>query len=227
MAEESSKALVVTIDGPSGAGKTSVSKLLAQKLGYRYIDTGALYRAIALAARQQGVSADDESGLAELCRRLTIDLRSSDSGLRVILDRTDVTDAIRDPHISMLASAVSAQPVVRSYLLTLQRALASSKSVVAEGRDMGTVVLPWADAKFFLDADPRIRAQRRFEELSGQNDAPDLESVEKDMILRDKNDSTRAVAPLEPASDAIRIDSTRLSLKQVVDCMLDHIRRIP
>ncbi|RJQ81724.1 MAG: (d)CMP kinase [Desulfobacteraceae bacterium] len=224
---QSSKRLIITIDGPSGAGKTSASKLLAQKLGYRYIDTGALYRAVAVAAHAEGIAADDEKGLDALCRRISIDLQSSQAGLRVILNGRDITAEIRAPHISMLASAVSAKPVVRTFLLSLQRSLANQKGVVAEGRDMGTVVFPHAEAKFFLDADPHLRAQRRYEELKVQGkDAPNLESIEKDMIQRDRNDSTRSVAPLEPAADAVRIDSTTLSLEQVVECMLNHVARI-
>lgn len=221
------KRLIITIDGPSGAGKTSVSKRLAQELGYRYIDTGALYRAVAVAAHQEGIAADDENGLDALCRRISIDLQPSEAGLRVMLNSRDITAMIRVPHISMLASAVSAQPVVRRFLLSLQREFGRQKGVVAEGRDMGTVVFPAAEAKFFLDANPHIRARRRYEELKlSHKGAPSLESVEMDMARRDLNDSTRPVAPLEPASDAVRIDSTALSLEQVVKRMLNHIARI-
>lgn len=220
------KRLIVTIDGPSGAGKTSVSKMLADKLGYRYIDTGALYRAVAVAAREADVAAEDENGLEALCRRIFIDLQPSEAGLRVTLNGRDITDEIRAPHISMLASAVSAQPAVRRFLLSLQRAFGRQKGVVAEGRDMGTVVFPSAEAKFFLDADPQIRARRRYEELKMKHNAPTLEVVESDMGRRDRNDSTRSVAPLEPASDAVRIDSTDLSLAQVVERMLSRIAHI-
>jgi CMP/dCMP kinase len=224
--DEFLKPLTITIDGPSGAGKTSVSKLLARRLGYRYLDTGALYRAVAVAAHQAGVGPDDEKGLGVLCRRISIDLQASDDGLRVTLDGRDISAEIRAPHISMLASAVSAQPLVREFLLALQRRLGAQKKVVAEGRDMGTVVFPSAEAKFFLTADPHARARRRYEELRLRNpDAPSLESVENDMNRRDHNDSTRQVAPLQPAPDAVRIDSTHLSLEQVVECMLGHITR--
>jgi cytidylate kinase len=196
-------------------------------LGYRYIDTGALYRAVAVAAHEAGIAVDDENGLDALCRRISIDLLPSEAGLRVMLDGRDVTAAIRSPQISMLASAVSAQPVVRRFLLSLQRAFGIQRGVVAEGRDMGTVVFPSAEAKFFLDADPHIRARRRYEELKlSRKGSPSLESVEMDMVRRDRNDSTRPVAPLEPASDAVRIDSTDLSLEQVVERMLQHIAQI-
>jgi CMP/dCMP kinase len=220
------KPILITIDGPSGAGKTSVSRLLARRLGYRYLDTGALYRAVAVAAHASEIGANDDEGLAALCRRISIDLQAADDGSQVILDGRDITSEIRAPHISMLASAVSARPVVRSFLLVLQRKLGEQKRVVAEGRDMGTVVFPSAEAKFFLTADARDRAHRRYEELKLRGkDAPSLEAVEKEMILRDHNDSTRRLAPLTPAADAVLIDSTRLTLEQVLDLMLSHLAR--
>lgn len=217
-------ALVVTIDGPAGAGKTSVSKLLARRLGYRYIDTGALYRGIALAAHEAGVAPDDDKALAQLCQTLLLDFVKSPDGLRLMLNERDITDFIRTPQVTMMASAVSARPVVRDYLLEIQRTMGAGKSVVLEGRDMGTVVFPDAEMKFFLDANPKLRAKRRFEELQAKDgNSICLQDVEKDMQLRDKNDSSRSVAPLKPAEDAVRIDSTQLSIEQVVAAMLDHI----
>ncbi|MBI5062236.1 MAG: (d)CMP kinase [Desulfatitalea sp.] len=222
-----SRPLIVTIDGPAGAGKTTVSKLLAKKLGYRYIDTGALYRGVAVAAREAGISAENDAGLEALCRRIKLDLIPDEDGLCILLNGAAITAQIRAPQISMLASAVSARPVVRAFLLATQRDLAARKAVVAEGRDMGTVVFPQAEAKFFLDADAGIRAQRRYEELDHKSGTtPSLTTVEQEMRQRDRNDSTRAVAPLQPAVDAIRIDSSRLSLTQVVDQMLRHIAKI-
>jgi cytidylate kinase len=216
--------MVVTIDGPAGAGKTTVSKLLAQRLGYRYIDTGALYRGIALAALEAGIAPDDDIALAQLCRQLTMDLIKCDEGLRLMLNSKDVTDHIRTPQVTMMASAASARPVVRDFLLEIQRSMGAEKAVVLEGRDMGTVVFPNADMKFFLDADPKLRAKRRFEELQVKNgQSPSLSTVEKEMQSRDKNDSTRSVAPLEPAKDAIHIDSTHMTIEQVVAVMCDHI----
>lgn len=218
-------AMVVTIDGPAGAGKTSVSKLLAQRLGYRYIDTGALYRGIALAAHEAGIAPDDDKALARLCQSLFLDFAKSPDGLRLMLNERDITDLIRTPQVTMMASAVSARPVVRDYLLEIQRTMGAGKSVVLEGRDMGTVVFPDAEMKFFLDADPKLRAKRRFEELQAKDgNSNRLQDVEKDMQLRDKNDSSRSVAPLKPAEDAIRIDSTQLTIEQVVAAMLGHIR---
>lgn len=217
-------ALVITIDGPAGAGKTSVSKLLAQRLGYRYIDTGALYRGIALAAHDAGIAPDDDKALAQLCQTLFLDFVKSPDGLRLMLNEKDITDFIRTPQVTMMASAVSARPVVRDYLLEIQRTMGAGKSVVLEGRDMGTVVFPDAEMKFFLDADPKLRAKRRFEELQAKDgNSICLQDVEKDMQLRDKNDSSRSVAPLKPAEDAIRIDSTQLTIEQVVTAILDHI----
>lgn len=217
-------ALVVTIDGPAGAGKTSVSKLLARRLGYRYIDTGALYRGIALAAHEAGIAPDDDKALAQLCQTLLLDFVKSPDGLRLMLNERDITDFIRTPQVTMMASAVSARPVVRDYLLEIQRTMGAGKSVVLEGRDMGTVVFPDAEMKFFLDADPKLRAKRRFEELQAKDgNSICLQDVEKDMQLRDKNDSSRFVAPLKPAEDAVRIDSTQLTIEQVVAAMLDHI----
>ncbi|MGD9008491.1 MAG: (d)CMP kinase [Desulfobacteraceae bacterium] len=218
-------AMVVTIDGPAGAGKTSVSKLLARRLGYRYIDTGALYRGIALAAHEAGIASDDDNALAQLCQTLFLDFVKSPDGLRLMLDERDITDYIRTPQVTMMASAVSARPAVRDHLLEIQRTMGAGKSVVLEGRDMGTVVFPDAEMKFFLDADPKLRARRRFEELQAKNvNSVRLQDVEKDMLLRDKNDRSRSVAPLKPAEDAIRIDSTQLTIEQVVAAMLDHIR---
>lgn len=220
-------AMTVTIDGPAGAGKTSVSKLLAQQLGYRYIDTGALYRAVAVAAERAGIPSDDDRALTELCREIVLDLEDTEEGLRVLLNHEDITDLIRTPEISMMASAVSARPVVREFLLATQRDLGARGGVVAEGRDMGTVVFPQAEAKFFLDADSGVRARRRHDELKAKpGEAPSLDKVQKDMVRRDHDDSTRAVAPLQPAADAIVIDSTHLTLERVVSLMIDHIARI-
>lgn len=219
--------MIITIDGPAGAGKTTISKAVAQNLDYRYIDTGALYRGIALAACRARVTTDDDDALADLCRNISIDFQKNDQGLRLMLNNEDVSDQIRTPEVTMMASAVSARPVIRAFLLNIQRAFGEQKKVVLEGRDMGTVVFPKADVKFFLDADPVIRARRRYEELKAKNtQCPSLEAVEKDMIQRDKNDSSRAEAPLQPAEDAIRIDSTALSIEQVVAAMLAHINKI-
>jgi len=219
------KPLLITIDGPSGAGKTTTSRLLADRLDYRYIDTGALYRGVALAAISTGLTPDDDPALEKLCSTLKMEFMPGEKGLRLISNGSDVTDQIRTPEISMFASAVSARPVVRHFLLDLQRHLGREKKAVFEGRDMGTVVFPDADVKFFLDASPKTRALRRYQELKSVNPQT-LDAVERDMRRRDENDSTRNLAPLKPAEDAIRIDSTDLSVEAVVDRMLTVIENI-
>jgi cytidylate kinase len=215
------KGLLITIDGPAGAGKTTVSRNLASRLGYTYVDTGALYRGVALAAVRSGVEPEDDQGLARLCGGLNIGFFQQGGRSRLQVNGEDVTDLIRTPEISMTASAVSARPVVRSFLLDVQRDLGSRRAAVFEGRDMGSVVFPDADVKFFLSADLKTRALRRYRELGA---AASLEQVEKDMASRDENDSNRALAPLAPAPDAVRIDSTDLSAEAVVETMLEVIR---
>lgn len=216
------KKLLITIDGPAGAGKTTVSRALADRLGYRYIDTGALYRGVALAVKTQGINPQSDADLKQLSNRLKLDFAIKDDGLRLISDGQDISDRIRSPEITMLASAVSARPVVREFLLDLQRDMGSEKAAVFEGRDMGTVVFPAADVKFFLDASTRKRAKRRFDELKSKI-SQTLDEVERDIQQRDQNDSTRKVAPLKPARDAIIIDSTDLTVAQVVELMVSHI----
>ncbi len=216
------KKLLITIDGPAGAGKTTVSRELADRLGYRYIDTGALYRGVALAAQSRKTDPQNDAELELLCSELKLDFIRNDMGLRLLSNGADISDLIRTPEITMLASAVSARPVVRHYLLELQRKLGEEKAAVFEGRDMGTVVFPDADIKFFLNASTRERAERRFNELK-TNSSQTLDEVQRDIQQRDKNDSTRAVAPLKPAGDAIVIDSTDLTVSQVVERMLSHI----
>jgi cytidylate kinase len=219
------KKLLITIDGPAGAGKTSVSRALAQRLGYRYIDTGALYRGVAYEVKRQGIDPESDSDLTALCERLQLAFIQKGDELRLYSASTDISDHIRTPEISMLASAVSAKPVVRKYLLDVQKDIGRQKAAVFEGRDMGTVVFPTADIKFFLDASSQTRARRRFDEIKSESDQS-LKQVEKDMQRRDRNDSTRSLAPLKPADDAILIDSTELSIEAVVESMLSHIDRL-
>jgi len=216
------KKLLITIDGPAGAGKTTVSRTLADRLGYRYIDTGALYRGVAYEVKSRGVNPKSETELADLCRRLQLGFKTGAKGLRLYSGATDISDRIRTPEISMLASSVSAIAVVREYLLDVQRDIGRHKEAVFEGRDMGTVVFPAADVKFFLSASLTTRALRRYEELKSQSDQS-LDTVEKDMQRRDTNDSTRSLAPLKPADDAIVIDSNDLSVEEVVEQMLTRI----
>jgi cytidylate kinase len=213
--------LLITIDGPAGAGKTTVSKMLATTLNYRYLDTGALYRAVAYAVSQQDVQADDEQGVADVCTALRIRF----AGDRLLLNDADISEHIRTPEITMLASAVSAHPAVRRALLNIQRDMGRRGGLVAEGRDMGTVVFPEADLKFFLDASIHQRALRRFTQYGEARGGQTLDEIERDIRRRDENDSNRDIAPLRPAAEAIIIDSTRLPAQQVVDLMLTHVHQ--
>jgi cytidylate kinase len=206
---------IVTIDGPAGSGKTTVSRLVAEKLGFDYVDTGALYRGVAYAAVHAKIELDDDQALEQMCRSLTIRLDREKDGLHLFINEVDVSREIRTPAIAMAASAVSARPVVRRFLLELQRHLGHHRKAVFEGRDMGTVVFPDAEVKFFLDADVKVRAKRRHRELAGNHNVT-LEQVRRDMQCRDKNDSTRDVAPMKVASDAIYVDTADMSIDDVV-----------
>jgi len=216
------KRLLITIDGPAGAGKTTVSRELADRLDYKYIDTGALYRSVAFEARYAGVGQDDDTGLEKLCSALNLNFVKNEKGLRLLSNNSDITDQIRTPEISMMASAVSARPVVRKYLLDLQRSMGREKGVVFEGRDMGTVVFPDADKKFYLDASPKVRAIRRYRELESKI-SHTVEEVEREIRLRDENDRKRELAPMKPADDALIVDSTNFSVNEVVEMMLAYI----
>ena len=217
--------LLITIDGPAGAGKTTVSRQLARQLGYRYVDTGALYRAVALVASEHGIAPGDDQGLQALCRQLDLAFVSRGGTWCLYANGANVTDRIRTPEIAMVASAVSARPVVRRFLLDVQRNIGSQKDAVFEGRDMGTVVFPQADVKFFLTASIEARALRRFKEYAGST-KQSLETVKADMRRRDENDSRRKLAPLRAADDAVTIDCTQRSADQVVEEMTGHIERL-
>jgi CMP/dCMP kinase len=219
-------ALIIAIDGPSGAGKSSSSRQLAARLGYRYIDTGALYRIIGLLAWERHVSPDDGEGLVALCHDLPLRFVSDSTGVRIVLGERDITTAIRQPEVSQMASKVSAQPAVRQALLTLQRQMGQDGGVVLEGRDIGTVVFPDADVKFFLEASAEERGQRRYRELQQQGVSTTLEATLREMAERDQRDSERAHAPLRRAEDAIVVDSTTLSLAEVVHLLLQHVAAV-
>ena len=213
-----SRPLIVALDGPAGAGKSTVSKLLARRLGFALVDTGAIYRCVALAARRRGVALDDDPALEALLPGLRISFRVEGEQNHVFLDAQDVSQDIRTPENSMAASQVSQRPVVRAQLLGLQRRLAleATLGAILEGRDIGTVVFPDADLKFFLDADPAARARRRYEELFSKGVDQSLDAVRAEQARRDKDDSERDVAPLRPADDAERIDSTAMPISEVV-----------
>jgi len=220
---------IVAIDGPAGAGKSSASRLLAARLGFALVDTGAIYRTVALAASREGIAFDDDAGLERLLPTLRIRFAPAatpGAGQQVLLGGEDVSQAIRTPPMSLGASAVSARPVVRAGLLELQRRLAlapENRGAVLEGRDIGTVVFPDADLKVFLTAAERQRAQRRFAELQQKGDRSTLEEVLEDQRRRDRNDSERAVAPLKPAADARVLDSSELDLAGVVEKLAGEV----
>jgi CMP/dCMP kinase len=219
------KKYVVTVDGPAGSGKSTVGRLLAQKLSYVYLDTGALYRAMALKVRMASLSPDSREKIAVLCGSTAIALRERDGSTRIVLDGEDVTELIRTPEISMLASTISALPEVRDALLSVQRDSARDGGVVAEGRDMGTVVFPGADVKFFLTAGAEERGRRRWLELRERGHEVSLEEVLRDVFQRDRQDSEREIAPLRPSDDGVLVDSTGKTIDEVVEEMLGAVRR--
>ena len=217
--------MVITIDGPAGAGKTTVSKALAARLGYLYVDTGAMYRGVAVLARDSGWNDPlDDKLLEKICSELDLRLTYENGKMWVLANGRDLTEEIRKPEISALASAVSARAVVRQRLVSIQRQLGETGGVVLEGRDMGTVVFPDADFKFFLDAGPDVRGHRRYLELRARGEDVAPEEVREQLLRRDRNDRGRELAPLKPAADAVIVDSSELGVDEVVQLMLDHIQ---
>lgn len=205
----------IAIDGPAGAGKSTVAKKLAEELGYLYIDTGAMYRAVALAAMENKVAFDDAEKLTELAGSVGIDLKVENGSYKVYLDGRDVSEAIRLPEVGAAASPVSAVGGVREHLVRKQQQLAKKNRVIMDGRDIGTVVLPNADLKVFLTASVEVRAKRRFEELTAKGIACDLSKVQADIAERDYRDSHREVSPLRQAADAVLLNTDNLSIEQV------------
>ena len=216
--------MIVAIDGPSGAGKSTLAKRVARELGFMYLDTGAMYRALGLKALRQGVELSDEARVARLVAATEIDLKERSGKLEVFLDGEEISELIRTPQVSQAASRVSALQVVRQRMLELQRALARRGRVVAEGRDIGTVVFPGAEVKIFLDASVRERARRRCEELRAAGQPVSLEETQREMEERDRRDSEREWAPLRRAEDALAIDSTALSADAVAERVIGEIR---
>jgi cytidylate kinase len=222
---------VVAIDGPAGAGKTTVTRRVAEALGYLLVDTGAIYRSVALAASDRGVPHDDAAAVGALARELSARdaIRFeplNDGGQRVLLDGVDVTPAIRTQRIAEGASRVSAIPAVRAALLEMQRRAGREGGVVLEGRDIGSVVFPDAEAKFFLTASVEVRAARRRDELVGRGEPADLAVITREVEERDRRDSTRAAAPLVQAADAVLLDSSALGVDEVVERMVAHVREV-
>ena len=215
----------VAIDGPAGAGKSTAARAAAKRLGYIYVDTGAMYRAVGVRMLALGISPKEAGRVEEALKGLSVSLRFTEEGQRVLLNGEDVTGLIRTPEASRAASDFSALPCVRSFLLGLQQDLAKTNSVVMDGRDVGTVVLPWAQVKIFLTASPEERARRRHQELLEKGEAPSYEEILSDMLARDYQDSHREIAPLRPASDAVLLDSTGLTLDEVVERIVGLVRK--
>lgn len=219
------KKINVAIDGPAGAGKSTISRKAAAELGFIYIDTGALYRTVGLNALRQGVDLNnDEEIISTLTDELKIELKFIDGEQRMFLNEQDVSTEIRTPEASMAASRVSAVPKVREYLFDLQKNLAKENNCIMDGRDIGTVVLPDADVKIFLTASPEARAERRFKELREKGIDTPYEDVLKDMIKRDYDDSHRSIAPLKQADDAVLCDTSNIGLEESIKLIIDTIK---
>ena len=216
--------MIVAIDGPSGAGKSSLTKLLAQRLGYIHIDTGAMFRSVALSAQRAGIASDDDAALEKLCRGLDIAFSRDGETVRVLLNGEDVSSAIRSEEIGLLTSSISARKPVRDALLAMQRKMGESGGVILEGRDIGTVVFPDAEVKFFLSASAEERGRRRYLELAARGEQVTLEETIAKVVARDRQDEGREHAPLRQAEDAICIDSTTLSIEEVLELMERTVR---
>ena len=217
------KKFIITIDGPAGAGKSTVSKTLAKKLDYIYLDTGALYRALAYKTLKLKISLDEVSALANLCSNTTVVLKNIDGRMKVYVDGEDVEEKIRTEQVGLAASKISTFAIVRERLLNLQREAGAQGGIVAEGRDMGSVVFPHADYKFYLDAKLEERIKRRYEELLIKGNLVEYKSIQKDMFVRDKQDKQREIAPLKAPDGAIIIDSDNLSVPEVVEKIIFYI----
>jgi cytidylate kinase len=216
---------IITIDGPSGSGKSTISRLVAARLGFTYLDTGAMYRAVGYKAKKLGIDLSDGASLAKMLESIDLTLAPGDGDTRVILDQEDISLAIRTAEMGLVASKVSAQPVVRAKLTEMQRLMGNKGGVVVEGRDTGTVVFPAARHKFFLDAKPEERARRRCLQLREKGQYADEKEILAQIIKRDQDDSGRALAPLKPADDAIIVDTSDLTIDDVVLFMLEKVEK--
>ena len=211
----------IAIDGPAGAGKSTIARMAAERLGFIYVDTGAMYRAIALFCLRRGILPKDEEAVSSAVKEAQITITHVDKEQRVLLNGEDVSGQIRTEQVGNTASAVSAYPEVRAHLLNLQRDLAANASVIMDGRDIGTCVLPDAETKIFLTASPSVRAMRRFKELKEKGIMCNLQEIEQDIIERDQRDTSRAAAPLKQAEDAVLVDGSDMTIEQVVSIIMD------
>jgi len=216
---------VITIDGPAGAGKSTVSKALADKLQYTYLDTGALYRALAYKALKCNIQVTDQEQMKRLCSETDVSIKNIDGQMTVYVDGKNVAEKIRTEEVGLTASTISAFPIVRQKLLSLQREAGEQGGIVAEGRDMGSVVFPNADLKFYLDADIRERTKRRHDELLSKGVKDDMSGILQGMKTRDQQDAQREIAPLKATPDSIVIDSTHLSITEVVEKILGYVQQ--
>ncbi len=214
----------IAIDGPAGAGKSTIARMAARRLGFIYVDTGAMYRAIALYFLRQGVPAGDEAAAGQAVAGADITIRYQDGEQQVLLNGENVSGLIRTEEVGNMASSVSAYPAVRAHLLELQRSLAAGADVIMDGRDIGTCILPDADVKIYLSASPSVRAMRRYKELKEKGEACNLAEIEQDIIERDERDRNRAVSPLRQAEDAVYVDSSEMTIEQVVEAILAEAR---
>lgn len=215
----------IAIDGPAGAGKSTIARRAAAEMGFIYVDTGALYRSVAYYCITNGADLNVPESIEKLLPGITPELRFIDGVQHVFVNGSDVSDKIRTPEVSMAASKVSAIPAVRAFLFDLQQKIARENDIIMDGRDIGTVVLPNAQLKIFLTASPEARADRRFAELKNKENAPSYEKVLADIIKRDHDDSTRAIAPLKQAEDAVLLDTTSLDLEQSVKAVMDLVKK--
>lgn len=214
----------IAIDGPAGAGKSTIAKKLAADLGYVYVDTGAMYRAMAYYFLQNNIAADDEAAISAACPNVNVTIEYKDGAQQVILNGENVNGVIRNENVGNMASATSVYPVVRTKLVELQRQLAAKQSVIMDGRDIGTVVLPDANVKIYLTASSKVRAKRRYDELTAKGEKCDLAAIEQDIIDRDYRDMHRETSPLKQAPDAVLLDSSDLDIDGVVAKMKEIIK---
>ena len=216
----------IAIDGPAGAGKSTIAKTIAKKLEFIYVDTGAMYRAMALYFIRNGIDPADEDAVNAACGDIDVGIAYEDGIQQVLLNGENVTGLIRTEEVGNMASKTSAYPTVRATLLDLQRDLAKKADILMDGRDIGTNVLPDADLKIYLTASSGVRARRRYDELIEKGEKADLDQIEKDIIIRDKQDMEREIAPLKQAEDAVLVDSSDMTIEEVVDCIMKEFEKV-